>query len=81
MPSELVFIFKAMHIIGLHNRKNGGTTRERLLIFTDYSIEGGENSKTSFLYKSICKIMYRIRLFVFEKMFWLYLYIYGFKEY
>ena len=70
-----------MHIVGLHNRKTGGTTRERLLTFTDNSIEGGKYAKTSNLYKYICKLMYRVRLFIFEKVFWLYLYIYGFKEY
>ena len=70
-----------MHIIGLHNRKTGGTTRERLLTFTDNSIEGGKYAKSSNLYKYICKFMYRVRLFIFEKFFWLYLRIYGFKEY
>lgn len=61
-----------MHIIGLHNRKTGGTTRERLLSFTDYSIDGGKHSKASSLYKFIFKLMYRVRLFIFEKIFWLY---------
>ena len=34
MPSEIIFIFKAMHIVGLHNARSGGNTRRRLLDFT-----------------------------------------------
>ena len=34
LPSEIVFIFKAMHIIGLHNYRSGGNTRARLLKFS-----------------------------------------------
>ena len=78
LPSEVVFIFKAMHIIGLHNRRAGGTTRDRLLKFTDYSIEAisGDN-----LYHATMRMGFRIKLMIFEKLFWLYKMVYGFSEY
>jgi aarF domain-containing kinase len=34
LPTDLLFIFKAMHIIGTHNSRAGGTSRERMLTFT-----------------------------------------------
>ena len=40
LPTDLVFIFKAMHIVGMHNFRAGGKTRNRLLTFTKYSCEG-----------------------------------------
>ena len=39
LPSEVVFIFKSMHIIGQHNKRAGGNTRTRLISFTNSSIE------------------------------------------
>jgi len=33
LPSEVVFIFKAMHIIAVHNIRAGGTARNRLKKF------------------------------------------------
>lgn len=38
LPTDIVFIFKAMHIISVHNVRAGGTSRERMLTFSDYSI-------------------------------------------
>lgn len=38
LPTDVVFIFKAMHMAGLHNFRAGGTTRTRLFNFTDYAI-------------------------------------------
>ena len=35
LPSQVIFIFKAMHIVGLHNARAGGNTRDRLLRFTN----------------------------------------------
>ena len=31
LPTDLVFIFKAMHMVGVHNARAGGTTRKRLI--------------------------------------------------
>ena len=80
LPSDVVFIFKAMHIIGVHNRRSGGTTRDRLMAFTNFSIEA-INEHSSNIYINLVKIGYRIKLWLFEHLFWLFNYIYGFKEY
>lgn len=40
LPTDVVFIFKAMHIVGVHNARAGGSTRNRILQFTEYSCEG-----------------------------------------
>ena len=37
LPTDLVFIFKAMHMVGVHNARYGGSTRQRLLNFTEYA--------------------------------------------
>lgn len=79
LPSEVVWIFKAMHIIGVHNARGGGTTRNRLKEFTKDCIEG-LSEKYSFMYKWYLKIYFWIRLFMFEKLFWLYKRIFGFLE-
>ena len=68
LPSEVVFIFKAMHTIGLHNRRTGGTTRERLLTFTDYSAEGLSESYST-VYELMLKFLFRFKLIVFEYFF------------
>jgi len=77
LPTDLVFIFKAMHIIGVHNMRCGGNTRERILNFTDYSIQAiGQNY--SMVYQRWLKIMFWFKLFLFENCFWLYERMYGF---
>ena len=75
----MVFIFKAMHIIGVHNARSGGTTRNRLLEFTEDSIEALGEKHTIF-YKWYLKIYFWLKLFMFEKLFWLYRVMYGFLE-
>jgi aarF domain-containing kinase len=53
LPTDLLFIFKAMHIIGSHNVRAGGTTRERLMKFTDHCVTGlTTNSRTNALGKN-----------------------------
>lgn len=79
LPSEIVFIFKAMHIIGLHNARSGGQTRRRLLLFTKDSI-AALAYKHSFFYKFWLWLKFWIKLFMFEKAFWLYKRIWGFME-
>ena len=80
LPSEVVFIFKAMHIIGVHNRRSGGDTRDRLLSFTNRSIEA-MNEESTPAWRCFLKLSFRIKLWIFEKMFWMYKYLFGFKEY
>lgn len=80
LPQEMIFIFKAMHIIGVHNRRSGGTTRERLIQFTETSIDALNENSTA-LYREISKLLFRIKLWVFEYLFSVYKVIYGFKEY
>ena len=67
-----------MHIIGLHNRRSGGTTRNRLLKFTDYSIEAISGAD---FYNMTMRMGFRLKLMIFENLFWLYKMIYGFSEY
>ena len=82
MPTEVVFIFKAMHVIGLHNRRSGGTTRERLIKFTDLSIQGvSQSEKYSPPYEFMLRMGFRLKLLIFERLFWLYRALYGFQEY
>lgn len=40
LPTDVVFIFKAMHMVGVHNSRTGGTTRSRILNFTQYACDG-----------------------------------------
>ena len=79
LPSEIVFIFKAMHIIGLHNSRSGGNTRKRLLQFTDDSIVA-LSYKHSVFYKWWLWIKFWFKLFLFEKAFWVYERVWGFME-
>ena len=65
LPQELIFIFKAMHIIGVHNRRAGGNTRDRLFKFTDTSIEA-LNEGSTVLYQRSLQYMFRVKLWLFE---------------
>lgn len=38
LPTDIVFIFKAMHIVAVHNMRAGGTSRNRILTFSDYCL-------------------------------------------
>lgn len=40
LPTDLVSIFRAIQIVGTHNSTAGGTMRQRLFKFTEYSIKG-----------------------------------------
>ena len=78
MPSEIIFIFKAMHIIGVHNFRAGGKTRDRLMKFCDDALEG---VSTSYLNYQLTKWIFWVRLIMFEKCFWLFRHIFGFMEF
>ena len=68
-----------MHMVGVHNAKAGGSTRTRILEFSDYSCEG-MSQNDSFAYRWYLKTMFRIRLFVFEHFFWLFEKMFGFMR-
>lgn len=53
MPPEIMFIIRAANLVGIHNALLGGiiiykyikgTTRDRLLKFTEYSVLNSESS-------------------------------------
>lgn len=54
MPPEIMFIIRAANLVGIHNALLGGisiniyinlgTTRDRLLKFTEYSVKNSEKS-------------------------------------
>lgn len=69
LPQELLFIFKAMHIIGVHNRRSGGTTRDRLIRFTDASIDAMNEGSTK-CYTGGLKLIFRFKIWLFENLFW-----------
>lgn len=79
MPNEVVFIFKAMHIIGLHNLRSGGSTRTRLMSFTNYCITSLSINRL-FLYQWYLKTIFYLKLKLFESSFWLYKLFFGFQE-
>eukprot|EP00347_Sterkiella_histriomuscorum_P003302 403364806 len=79
LPSEIVFIFKAMHIIGVHNARSGGQTRKRLLLFTQDAITA-LSYRHSIFYRFWLNLKFWIKLIIFEKAFWLYQRIWGFME-
>lgn len=60
MPPEIMFIIRAANLVGIHNALLGGTTRDRLLTFTEYSVK---NSTKSYFYEWL---KLRIALFMFE---------------
>jgi hypothetical protein len=68
-----------MHIIGVHNARSGGSTRKRLLEFTNDCIDA-LSAKHTIVYKWYLKMIFWMKLIMFEKMFWLYKFLYGFLE-
>lgn len=70
-----------MHQISMHNSRSGGTTRERLLEFTDASISAMCSDDYTDLYEFYLQLDVRFRYLIFEKLFWIYKPIYGFDEY
>ena len=49
LPTDLVFIFKAMHIVGVHNFRAGGSTRNRIMTFSEHCMLA-MSERFSFLY-------------------------------
>lgn len=80
LPTDIVFIFKAVHHIGVHNYRAKGTSRSRLLTFTKYACEGLAQGMSP-LYVWWLKFVVWMRLFVFEKSFWVFDKVFGFKNF
>lgn len=72
-----MFIFKAMHMVGLHNFRAGGSTRDRLMTFSDYSIQA-ICERFSPMYLFYMRAHFYTKLFLFEQWFWAYERFYGF---
>ena len=79
LPTDLVFIFKAMHIVGVHNRRAGGSTRARIMTFSDFCIQA-MSERFSFLYLLYLRSHFRLKLFLFENAFWAYERVFGFMK-
>ena len=66
-----------MHIIGLHNFRAGGSTRDRILTFSDYCIQAlCERFSTFYLW--YLRLHFRFKLYLFENWFWAYERMFGF---
>ena len=75
----MVFIFKAMHMVGVHNRRAGGQTRERLHNLTEECIIAKTKKYSNFYYMYV-RTMCWMKLFLFENLFWVYKRCFGFLE-
>jgi aarF domain-containing kinase len=79
LPHDLVFIFKAMHIIGVHNKRAGGSTRDKLLTLTNHCIKA-KSKKFSYMFDIWLRIKIWTKIFLFENALWLYKSLFGFLE-
>lgn len=79
LPQELMFIFKAMHTVSLHNRRAGGDTRYRLFLFTQKALEADSLNKTWFQ-AFLFKMWVYFKIFLFENLYWVYRRIFGKME-
>jgi aarF domain-containing kinase len=77
LPTDLIFIFKASHIVSVHNARAGGNTRARLQKYSNRAIES-LSEENSFMYRWYLKTSWWLRLFLFEHAFWLFERFYGF---
>jgi len=67
-----------MSTIGLHAKCTGSKLRDRLIINTDYSVDGLDSF---YITKLWLKFMFRFKYMIFENIFPFYKLIFGFKEY
>lgn len=79
LPTDIVFIFKAMHIVGVHNRRAGGSTRARIVTFNKFCMEA-MSERFSFMYLWYLQAHFKLKLFLFEHCFWLYERVFGFMR-
>jgi hypothetical protein len=64
MPTEMTFIFKTLLIVGSHHSRAGGSTRKKLLNFTNKVV--AEKAKNSYFYYWYLQLKLWLRLFFFE---------------
>lgn len=74
-----MFIFKAMHTVSLHNSRAGGTTRLRLLLFTEKALVAASKQK-NWLQAMLLRFLVYFKIFLFENLYWLYRKIFGVLE-
>jgi len=68
-----------MHIIGIHNNRAGGSTRQKLFTLTDYCIKA-KSRKFSWAYDMWLRIQIWTKIFLFENALWIYKSLFGFLE-
>ena len=68
-----------MHIVGVHNFRAGGSTRARIMTFSDHCMQA-MSERFSFLYLWYLQVHFKLKLFLFENSFWLYERVYGFMR-
>jgi len=63
LPPDMLFIIRASNLVAIHNGTLGGSTRYRLMRFTDLAFE---NLYPNPLMRLWQKIKFFIRIFIFE---------------
>ena len=67
-------------MVGLHNMRAGGNTRDRLYTMNKFAIKG-LSEKESMFYEWYLRVSFWLKLMMFERLFWLYERIFGFMKY
>ena len=80
MPSEVGFIFKAMHLVATHHMRAGGGRRDRFMSYSYSCIEASNEGK-SVLAKTVQSSLWRMRIAAFETAFPVFKAVYGFTEF
>lgn len=80
LPSEVVFIFKAMHLNAMHHMRAGGDRRDRYMHYSRSCFDAAYE-KSSFLGRMLRFWIWRMKLFIFEYSFRMYKALFGYKEY
>ena len=65
LPTDVIFMFKAIAIIAVHNARAGGTTRKRIFTFTDYCMQA-MCERFSYFYLFYLRFHFRFKVLLFE---------------
>eukprot|EP01016_Furgasonia_blochmanni_P035758 TRINITY_DN3995_c0_g3_i3.p1 TRINITY_DN3995_c0_g3~~TRINITY_DN3995_c0_g3_i3.p1 ORF type:complete len:342 (-),score=39.36 TRINITY_DN3995_c0_g3_i3:4-1029(-) len=65
LPADMLFIIRASNLVAIHNTVLGGTTRDRLLTFTDYAYKAIYTNPITFYWE---KFKFTLKVFLFEKL-------------
>lgn len=76
LPPDMLFIIRASNLVAIHNATLGGTTRYRLLKFTDLAFE---NLYPNRLNRTWQKIKFYLRVILFESFHHLFVRFYNFN--